>query len=567
MGIPQLMMYIRPQAYYDDLAKQLAESELAKLPQGADICLASAVEAEDDSAYVSGLVNTGNTCFMNSMLQALSSLPELHLHLEYISNVASGVPLPVTRSLLKTMRTLTKPILKRSSFRPIDIVTALSSNRRIISREQQDAQEFFQLVSSAIDIESQEVQRTELLGGGLKDLLNRKGGKIIAGEEGQKALPSDHIENPFTGLLANRLSCMQCGYTGAIRHFTFNNIQLNVPNKYTATLDECLSQFTSMEYLQDASCRKCSFEATQKALSTEINQLKELTKKTRESTKKKRKSLVTHMVALERAKQELEERVRLGRMEEEHDQDKVLLRPVGRMSSKQVMLAKPPKILCLHISRSAFLNTGAIYKNTCQLLFPEYLDISPFSTNGTLHTRPNVPISIPEGEEAPMRQRYYKLMSVVVHYGSHSFGHFVAFKRRIYADQCQCHQCRGSRPCCDEEWKDQNSWYRISDTKVDECSLEYVLKSNPYMLLYQLVDEDEYTIIESEEETDESLQEEMKQEDHQKEDKEDVFETATSEATREALRIANSLLIGDKGTELLAATEWRNEEANPLTIY
>jgi ubiquitin carboxyl-terminal hydrolase 1 len=310
-----------------------------------------------------------------------------------------------------------------------------------------------------------------------------------------------------------------------------------------------------MEYLQDASCRRCSFEATEKALTTEINQLKQHAKKVREP-KKKRKSL-THLVALEKAKQDIEERIRSGRIEEEHDQDKMLLRPVGRMSSKQVMLAKPPKILCLHISRSAFLNTGAIYKNTCQLLFPEYLDISPFSTNGTLHTRPNVPISVPDGDHVP--RRYYKLMSVVVHYGSHSFGHFVAFKRRIYADQCQCHQCRGSRPSCDEQWKDQNSWYRISDTKVDECSLDYVLKANPYMLLYQLVDD----CMESEDDTDESLQDVMETKQYHEEN---LFE-ATSEATREALRIANSLLVRDKGNELLAATEWRNEEPNPLTIY
>jgi ubiquitin carboxyl-terminal hydrolase 1 len=101
----------------------------------------------------------------------------------------------------------------------MDIVTALSSNRRIISREQQDAQEFFQLVSSEIETESQKIQKTEMLGGGLKDLLGSKQNRSVITGEQEEVLPNDHIENPFTGLLANRLSCMQCGYTVIIIYF------------------------------------------------------------------------------------------------------------------------------------------------------------------------------------------------------------------------------------------------------------------------------------------------------------------------------------------------------------
>lgn len=165
----------------------------------------------------------------------MSSLPHLHRYLQHISNMAAGVPLPVTRTLLKTVRSLTKPLTRRTSFRPVDIVTALSSNRRIISREQQDAQEFFQLVSSAMDNEGQQIAKTGLLGGGLKDLLNGLSGRVgngsVIGLENSSAKLDHALENPFTGLLANRLSCMKCGYTGAIRHFSFNNIQLSVPNK------------------------------------------------------------------------------------------------------------------------------------------------------------------------------------------------------------------------------------------------------------------------------------------------------------------------------------------------
>lgn len=343
--------------------------------------------------------------------------------------------------------------------------------------------------------------------------------------------------------------------------------------QYTTTLEECLSQFTSMEYLQDASCRKCSFETTVKALASEIELLKHESKKQKKDTKKKRETVV-RLVAMEKAKREIEHRLSVGRIEEENDHDKLpLLRSVSRMSSKQVMLAKPPKILCLHISRSAFLNTGAIYKNTCQILFPEYLDVSPFSTNGTLHTQPNIPISTASttGDDAANaggKRFYYRLMSVVVHYGSHSFGHFVAFKRRIYADQCKCYQCAGNGATVmsvnekAENWKCQNSWYRISDSKVDECSIEDVKRSNPYMLLYELISEDD--MEEEAEEWDDDDEEEEEEEEQEtcseegdKENKQEINTTTTNnnttynniptdDAAKEALRIATALIMGDQ---------------------
>jgi ubiquitin carboxyl-terminal hydrolase 1 len=312
-----------------------------------------------------------------------------------------------------------------------------------------------------------------------------------------------------------------------------------------------------MEYLQDASCRKCSFETTFKSLSVEIDQLKQQSKKCKEP--KKKREMVVELVTMEKAKREIEHRLSVGRIEEESDGDKLpLLRSVSRMSSKQAMLAKPPKVLCLHISRSAFLNTGAIYKNSCQLLFPEYLDVSQFSTNGTLNTKPNLPISTPQ---AILKKGdcFYRLMSVVVHYGSHSFGHFVAFKRRIYADQCKCYQCRGELTASSEVWKCQNSWYRISDSKVDECSIDDVLRSNPYMLLYELVGQEEYEnkLIETqaESEGEEEFTDEEDEEDMSVISIEDYNNIPIDEATKEALRIANSLLTGDHHHDLLAVND------------
>lgn len=292
-----------------------------------------------------------------------------------------------------------------------------------------------------------------------------------------------------------------------------------------------------MEYLEDANCRQCSFKATLQAVKLELEQLNKKMKKTSKDSKKKR-DRVTESLTLEKIKKELEYRLKMGTIEEENDKDRLSLLKSTCISSKQVMLAKPPKILCLHISRSAFLNTGAIYKNTCQILFPEYLDVSAFTTNGTLHTQPNLPISTPSRDRI---EKYYRLMSIIVHYGSHSFGHFVAFKRRIFAEQCMCGNCNNGETSAKEVWKCQDVWYRVSDSKVDECSLDDVLRSNPYMILYELVDK-ENEMEEEEDDEDTSVL------------SADYNNIPMDMATKEALRIANSLLNFNED-ELLAAND------------
>lgn len=56
-------------------------------------------------------------------------------------------------------------------------------------------------------------------------------------------------------------------------------------------------------------------------------------------------------------------------------------------TSKQTMFANPPKSLCLHLSRSMYHPSGYVQKNHCNVKFPEYLDLAPYTTNGYLNTQ------------------------------------------------------------------------------------------------------------------------------------------------------------------------------------
>jgi len=123
---------------------------------------------------------------------------------------------------------LNSPSSYHRSIRPVDIIGALSQpepGRRsplFSSREHQDAQELFQLVSECVKKEATAVERE-----GARDLGF---GALASLSSASTTMANvDVSKSVFDGLTANRRSCCECGYTEAVMHFPFDNWQLNVP--------------------------------------------------------------------------------------------------------------------------------------------------------------------------------------------------------------------------------------------------------------------------------------------------------------------------------------------------
>ena len=183
---------------------------------------------------------------------------------------------------------------------------------------------------------------------------------------------------------------------------------------------------------------------------------------------------------------------------------------------------QPPPVLALHLNRSMHYGHYAA-KNNCRVSFPEILDLTPYTTSGQLSTQPSAPISSPpppipiQRSITPTPSTYavprtlYRLSAVVCHYGQHSFGHYVCFRRKPrppaagdhrYAPPrlacplgCDCQRCQQYGPIRDDEWPDSarpgtgRGWLRISDDSVQEVGIERVLQegSGTFMLYYERV--------------------------------------------------------------------------------
>ena len=167
-------------------------------------------------------------------------------------------------------------------------------------------------------------------------------------------------------------------------------------------------------------------------------------------------------------------------------------------------------MLALHLNRSVHFGTYAS-KNTARVCFPDVLDLTPFTTSGMLSTSPSFPISshphppsataavaaataaaasqttrVYNHNPAPQPPRVlYRLAAVVCHYGQHSFGHYVCYRRKP----------RGSGRVEPPRLNDSfhatpgRGWLRASDDAVHEVGIETVLQegSGAFMLYYERV--------------------------------------------------------------------------------
>lgn len=178
-------------------------------------------------------------------------------------------------------------------------------------------------------------------------------------------------------------------------------------------------------------------------------------------------------------------------------------------------------MLALHINRSIHYGQYAT-KNNVRVFFPEVLDLTPFTTSGNLSTVPTSAISTPPPSlprsTTPTPATYgtpitlYRLAAVVCHYGQHSFGHYICYRRKPRSravgkdkrwappklmDPLVVEEDAGEGTAPKYTWDDDSTngsrpgrgWLRISDDSVVECGIESVLQegSAAFMLYYERV--------------------------------------------------------------------------------
>ncbi|RKP27957.1 hypothetical protein SYNPS1DRAFT_26419 [Syncephalis pseudoplumigaleata] len=395
-----------------------------------------------------------------------------------------------------------------AAFRPRQLTQSLAQHRRVVNREQQDAHEFFQILSATLTQEAAKVNEQRRI----ISLLDSSVLRRLIGGAASQSIHAYAIRSPAclpveypASIVATRTTVINAAvyWQGPIRHFPFDNLSLSPPLQFSCSLAYCLEQYIQLEVLDDFSCRRCSLVATQKRLAKLIASLEG-------SGEAAVKEKACHDLGLVEAALATDVERELPSIK--------LVRAISRQTTKQVMIAQPPPLLCLHISRSTFSYAGDLRKNGCWVRFPIYLNLAPYCTHGQLCLQPTrslngTAMSMPADDNSddddgelsskaasevdPVACRpssslasslagasgsdadddmavppiWYRLRSVVIHYGGHHYGHFVAFRQAALSG--------------DEQPDNGGGWFRVSDDAIRGVPVDDVQNENPYLLIYE----------------------------------------------------------------------------------
>ncbi|KAL4901667.1 hypothetical protein BDW74DRAFT_159895 [Aspergillus multicolor] len=444
-----------------------------------------------------GLGNWDNSCYQNSIIQGLASLPSFAGFLERNIDQLSGKVSFSTHEALKGIiqrlnsadnhgqRLWTPPDLKSMS-----------------SWQQQDAQEYFSKVVDQIDHEVQQATRRQTRNLGLKmagpsEHVIGASAAQVNGASQPGGQVNQSFRNPLEGLLAQRVGCMQCGWTEGLSLIPFNCLTVPLGASYEYDVRDCLDHYMNLEPIEGVECAMCTLLRARDQLRNLLQQISDDERLSQASeTSKVSEALKT---SAEHRLQAVEEALEETDFTEKTLSKKCHIPSKNRVTttkSRQAVIARPPNCLAIHINRSVFdEHTGMLRKNYAAVKFPRVLDLSEWCLGGSSSeaveqkvenwgTDPRVSMLPPPGAVRDSVERRYELRAVVTHYGRHENGHYVCYRKHPV----------GTFPAhvpeavleADGEKEKSERWYRLSDEDVQMVSEENVMtQGGAFMLFYE----------------------------------------------------------------------------------
>lgn len=468
-----------------------------------------------------GLGNWDNSCYQNSVLQALASLHGVQTFYTLAEQALYGLP---KSSTIKAMRELAIELNDEEDDSAYRWTPA--KLKSMSSWQQQDAQEYFSKLVEAMEkdiateVEKKAKGNTGIDLGFLCDATSQT---LAISElpETQNQNSRDEsgssvrtIKNPLEGLLAQRVGCTECGFTEGLSLIPFNCMTVPLGNEEIYDLEECLDLYTELDYIDGVECAQCTLIQAKQALES-LHVKMQTTRTTDPSNPVNDNSAQVEIVAARlRA---VDEALTNEDFTETTMSKKCRISTRQRKSSRksrQAAIIRKPRCLTIHVNRSMFdEHSGNQLKNHADVRFPQNLDISPWcvgkESESDSSSKP-VDWQMDPSQSLLGHQRFkpqgsatgYELKAVITHYGRHENGHYI------------CYRKVSSRPSSavdvSQDLKDERKeegWWRLSDEDVSPVTEEEVLSQEcAFMLFYEMPDRGAPTRASNGKETDQEAQ-------------------------------------------------------------